>query len=88
MVHPLLSDYFSQPQGVLHLGCYYYDLCPNLFCFVLFFFKAEKAQQREKNLEEAKKITIKEDPSLPPAQRVSSWLISIFGQVELACYFF
>ena len=73
---------------MLHLGCYYYDLCPNLFCFVLFFFKAEKAQQREKNLEEAKKITIKEDPSLPPAQRVSSSLISIFGQVELACYFF
>ena len=85
MVHSLLSDYFSQPQGVLHLGCYYYDLCPNFFCFV-FFFKAEKAQQREKNLEEAKKITIKEDPSLPPAQRVSSSPISIFGQVEVACY--
>ena len=58
------------------------------FVFVLFFFKAEKAQQREKNLEEAKKITIKEDPSLPPAQRVSSSLISIFGQVEHACYLF
>ena len=72
---------------MLHLGCYYYGLCPNFFCFV-FFVKAEKAQQREKNLEEAKKITIKEDPSLPPAQRVSSSLISIFGQVELACYLF
>lgn len=58
-----------------------------LISFV-FFFKAEKAQQREKNLEEAKKITIKEDPSLPPAQRVSSSLISIFGQVEHACYLF
>lgn len=58
-----------------------------LISFVLFFFKAEKAQQREKNLEEAKKITIKEDPSLPPAQRVSSLPISIFGQVEVACYF-
>ena len=59
-----------------------------LISFVLFFFKAEKAQQREKNLEEAKKITIKEDPSLPPAQRVSSSPISIFGQVEVACYLF
>lgn len=59
-----------------------------LISFVLFFFKAEKAQQREKNLEEAKKITIKEDPSLPPAQRVSSSPISIFGQVEVACYYF
>ena len=59
-----------------------------LISFVFVFFKAEKAQQREKNLEEAKKVTIKEDPSLPPAQRVSSSLINIFGQVELACYFF
>ncbi|XP_068683402.1 asparagine--tRNA ligase, cytoplasmic-like isoform X2 [Montipora foliosa] len=32
--------------------------------------EAEKAQQREKNLEEAKKITIKEDETLPPAKRI------------------
>ena len=32
--------------------------------------KAEDAQRREKNLEEAKKIVIKEDPSLPPAKPV------------------
>ena len=41
----------------------------------IFFFhlyvKTEKAQQREKNLEEAKKVTIKEDESLPKARRVS-----------------
>ena len=33
--------------------------------------QAEKAEQREKNLEEAKKITIKEDETLPQAKRVS-----------------
>ena len=40
-------------------------------CFFNLYLKAEKAQQREKNLEEAKKITIKEDESLPKAKRVS-----------------
>ena len=41
--------------------------------------KAQKAVQREKNLEEAKKITIEEDKSLPHAKQVqlSSW-VSIF----------
>lgn len=32
--------------------------------------EAEDAQRREKNLEEAKKIVIKEDPSLPAARQV------------------
>ena len=41
-----------------------------MFFFHLYL-KAEKAQQREKNLEEAKKITIKEDETLPKAKRVS-----------------
>lgn len=41
------------------------------FKFFHLYLKAEKAQQREKNLEEAKKITIKEDESLPKAKRVS-----------------
>ena len=39
--------------------------------FFHLYLKAEKAQQREKNLEEAKKITIKEDETLPKAKRVS-----------------
>lgn len=42
-------------------------------CLFHLYLKAEKAQQREKNLEEAKKITIKEDESLPKAKRVSIW---------------
>ena len=42
-------------------------------CFFHLYLKAEKAQQREKNLEEAKKITIKEDESMPKAKRVSIW---------------
>ena len=33
-------------------------------------FKAQKALQREKNLEEAKKVTIEEDKSLPQATQV------------------
>ena len=31
----------------------------------------EKAQQREKNLEEAKSVVIEEDASLPPAKAVA-----------------
>lgn len=42
-----------------------------MFFFFHLYVKTEKAQQREKNLEEAKKVTIKEDESLPKAKRVS-----------------
>ena len=84
MVHPLLSDHLAN-----HRGCYIWVVTIVIYALIsLFFCKAEKVQQREKNLEEAKKITIKEDPSLPPAKRVSTSLISIFGQVELACHLF
>ncbi|PIK52260.1 putative asparagine--tRNA ligase, cytoplasmic [Apostichopus japonicus] len=34
--------------------------------------EAADAERREKNLEEAKKITIKEDPSLPAAKKCST----------------
>ena len=33
--------------------------------------KAEDALRREKNLEDAKKVVIKEDPSLPAARQVN-----------------
>ena len=46
--------------------------------------KTEKAQQREKNLEEAKKITIKEDESLPKAKRVSIQFTKNTGYKKLA----
>lgn len=39
--------------------------------FAFWFMKAEDAERREKNLEEAKKITIKEDKSLPTPKQVS-----------------
>jgi hypothetical protein len=41
----------------------------------------EDAQRREKNLEEAKKIVITQDPSLPVAKqviRISFWIFYIF----------
>ena len=37
----------------------------------MLYYQEEKAQQREKNLEEAKKIVIKQDESLPEAKKVS-----------------
>ena len=39
-------------------------------CTIFLPMQAEKAQQREKNLEEAKKVTIEEDKSLPEAKAV------------------
>lgn len=53
-------------------------------CFLHLYLKAEKAQQREKNLEEARKITIKEDESLPKARRVSNWYNKNVGYKKLA----
>ena len=41
----------------------------------LIFIKAEDAARREKNLEEAKKVIIKEDPSLPKAVIVNSEIL-------------
>lgn len=46
--------------------------------------KTEKAQQREKNLEEAKKVTIKEDESLPKAKRVSFLYTKNVGYKKMA----
>lgn len=49
----------------------------SVLCFSLhygsavFVVKAEDNERREKNLEEAKKIVIKNDPSLPEAEAVS-----------------
>ena len=40
-----------------------------------FVFQAEDAERRAKNLEDAKKITIEEDASLPAAKLVSFQLI-------------
>ena len=37
--------------------------------------KAEDAKRREENLEEAKKITIEEDPTLPPAKKVTQCVL-------------
>ena len=42
--------------------------------YFYFVFQAEDAERRAKNLEDAKKITIEEDASLPPAKLVSSQL--------------
>ena len=38
----------------------------------LLLLQAEKAERREKNLEEAKKIVIEQDPSLPAPKLVSA----------------
>lgn len=47
-------------------------LCFSLHCgSAVFVVKAEDNERREKNLEEAKKIVIKNDPSLPEAEAVS-----------------
>ena len=40
---------------------------------LLLLLQAEKAERREKNLEEAKKIVIEQDPSLPAPKLVSAW---------------
>ena len=40
------------------------------FFKVLYYLQAEDAERREKNLEEAKKITVEEDTSLPKPQQV------------------
>lgn len=53
-------------------------------CFLHLYLKAEKAQQREKNLEEARKITIKEDENLPKAKRVRNWYNKNVGYKKLA----
>lgn len=53
---------------LLSLSIYFADF--KNFKTVYLGVKAEDAQRREKNLEEAKKIVIKEDPSLPPAKPV------------------
>ena len=39
---------------------------------LLLLLQAEKAERREKNLEEAKKIVIEQDPSLPAPKLVSA----------------
>lgn len=51
--------------------------------------EAEDAQRREKNLEEAKKVVISEDKSLPPAKQVKIKLtqaseerVKVFGWVH------
>ena len=41
--------------------------------------QAEKAERREKNLEEAKKITIEQDPSLPAPKQVSACWLHFFA---------
>jgi len=43
------------------------------FCSFLKFKKAEDAARREKNIEEAKKVIIKEDASLPKAKTVTNF---------------
>ena len=48
------------------VNCYSYVS----FFEVLYFLQAEDAERREKNLEEAKKITIEEDTSLPKPKQV------------------
>ena len=39
------------------------------------YFQAEDAERREKNLEEAKKIVIEEDKSLPAPKQVGKWVV-------------
>ena len=53
-------------------GCSIREFC-NIIknAIILFYGKAEDAKRREENLEEAKKITIEEDTSLPPAKKVT-----------------
>lgn len=46
-------------------------LFSSLWLRCVFVVKAEDNERREKNLEEAKKIVIKNDPSLPEAEAVS-----------------
>ena len=43
------------------------------------FLQAEKAEQRAKNLEEARQIVIEEDSSLPKATKVWAELLKIFS---------
>lgn len=40
--------------------------------------KAEDVKRREENLEEAKKITIEEDSTLPPAKKVTQFCTKSF----------
>lgn len=49
------------------------DLLSNVFDMLFSLIQAEDAERREKNLEEAKKIVIEEDKSLPAPKQVLCW---------------
>lgn len=55
-----------------HLGQFGFvcDLLSNVFDKLFFLIQAEDAERREKNLEEAKKIVIEEDKTLPAPKQV------------------
>lgn len=65
-------EMFPTISGSQNTSYRFIRLCFYLYCgSAVFVVKAEDNERREKNLEEAKKIVIKNDPSLPEAEAVS-----------------
>lgn len=76
--HLCLSVYI-----IVSSNCKEWESCRAWFQLLFFSHQAEDLLRREKNLEEAKKVVIKNDPSLPEPKCVRSRALDIWPVFDL-----